>query len=228
MRNGKMQNEECRMKNGALRILQFCIHHSAFCILVIACASPSPAPQDPPPAVVGVRPGDVVQIKVWREQDYSGDFTVDSRSIVTVPLLGPIAVRGRSAEWISDSLRHAYLQFLKNPSIEVTVLRRVAVSGEVAKPGLYPADATISVGDLIALAGGVTAIGDQKKVELLRDGRVIISGLGPGTVLQNSQVQSGDQIFVPQRGWFSRNGGAFLYGAISITSAVIVALVVRR
>ena len=165
---------------------------------------------------------------MWREQDYSGDFAVDSRGVVTVPLLGQISVRGRQAEWISDSLRRAYQQFLKNPSIEITVLRRVAVSGEVAKPGLYPADATISIGELIALAGGVTPAGNQKKVELLRDGRIIISGLGPGTVLQNSQVQSGDQVFVPQRSWFSRNGGAFLYGGISVVSAVIVALLVRR
>lgn len=197
-------------------------------LAVAACASQAPPPQDPPPAVAGVRPGDVVQIKVWREVDYSGDFTVDSRGIVTVPLLGQIAVRGRAAEWISDSLRHAYQQFLKNPSIEITVLRRVAVSGEVAKPGLYPADATISVGELIALAGGVTPAGDQKKVELLRDGRVIISGLGPGTVLQNSQVQSGDQVFVPQRGWMSRNGGYFITAGLSLTTAVIVALLVRR
>jgi polysaccharide export outer membrane protein len=137
-------------------------------------------------------------------------------------------VRGRAAEWISDSLRHAYQQFLKNPSIEITVLRRVAVSGEVAHPGLYPADATITIGDLIALAGGVTPSGNQKKVELLRDGRILIAGLGPGTVLQNSPVQSGDQVYVPQRGWFSRNGGAFLYGGISVASAVIVALLVRR
>lgn len=165
---------------------------------------------------------------MWREQDYSGDFTVDSRGIVTVPLLGQVVVRGKSAEWVSDSLRHAYQQFLKNPSIEITILRRIAVSGEVAKPGLYPADATITIGELVALAGGVTPMGDQKKVELLRDGRIIISGLGPGTVLQNSAVQSGDQVFVPQRSWFSRNGGVFLYGAISVTSAVIVALLVRR
>jgi len=204
------------------------VHHFAVFILITACASQSPAPQNPPPAVVGIRPGDVVQIKVWREQDYSGDFTVDSRGIVTVPLLGQIAVRGRAAEWVSDSLRHAYQQFLKNPSIEITVLRRVAVSGEVTKPGLYPADATITIGELVALAGGVTPNGDQKKVALLRDGRIIISGLGPGTVLQNSQVQSGDQVFVPQRSWFSRNGGVFIYGGISVVSAVIVALLVRR
>ncbi len=165
---------------------------------------------------------------MWREQDYSGEFTVDSRGIVTVPLLGQIAVRGKPAEWISDSLRHAYGQYLKNPSIEIAVLRRIAVTGEVVKPGLYPADATISVSELIALAGGITPYGNQRKVELLRNGQIIVSGLGPGTVLQNSQVQSGDQIFVPQRGWMARNGGYFLTAGLSLTTAIVVALIVRR
>lgn len=200
----------------------------ALLLAVVGCAGQATARQDPPPAAVGVRPGDVIQVKVWREQDYSGDFAVDSRGIVTVPLLGQVAVRGKSAEWVSDSLRNAYQQFLKNPSIEITVLRRIAVSGEVAKPGLYPADATITIGELIALAGGVTPMGDQRKVELLRNGQIIISGLGPGTVLQNSQVQSGDQVFVPQRAWMSRNGGYFLTAGLSLTTAVIVALLVRR
>ena len=217
------------MQNGLRRILQFNILHSAFCILsVAACASSPPRSQDPPPAIAGVRPGDVIRVWVWREQDYSGEFPVDARGLVVLPNLGPVGARGKTAQALSDSITRAYQKFLNNPSIQVTVLRRVAVSGEVAKPGLYPADATISVGELIALAGGVTPSGNKSKIELVRDGRVITSALGPGTVLQNSPVQSGDQVFVPQRSWFSRNGGVFLYGGISVASAVIVALLVRR
>jgi protein involved in polysaccharide export with SLBB domain len=102
------------------------------------------------------------------------------------------------------------------------------VSGEVGRPALYPVDATITIGDLISLAGGVTSAGNRKKIQLLRNGQIIVSALGPGTVLQNSPVQSGDQVFVPQRSWVSRNGGALLYGGISITSAVLVAILVRR
>ncbi len=165
---------------------------------------------------------------MWREPDYSGEFQVDARGRVVLPLLGELGVRGSTAETLTDSLRTAYRVYLKNPSIEITVLRRVAVSGEVGRPGLYPVDATISIGELISLAGGVTSAGNQKKIQLVRDGQVIVSGLGPGTVLQRSPVQSGDQVFVPQRSWMSRNGGAFLYGAISVTSAVLVAILVRR
>lgn len=195
---------------------------------VSACASTPPPRLAPSAATSGVLPGDIVHIQVWREPDYTGDWTVDSRGRVVLPQLGEIMVRGRSAEALSDSLTAAYKRFLSNPSIQISVLRRVAVSGEVGKPGLYPVDATITVGELIALAGGVTAVGNQKRIELLRNGQVIVSGLGPGTALQSSPVQSGDQVFVPQRSWMSRNGGVFLYGGVSVASAVIVALLVRR
>src|SRR5688572_26876802 len=138
----------------------------------------------------GVRPGDVIRVWIWREKDYSGEFPVEARGVVVLPLLGEISVPGKTAEALADTLRKAYRKYLNNPSIQVTVLRRIAVQGEVVKPGLYPADATITVGELIALAGGVTPGGNPKKIRLVREGRVIVSGLGPGTVLQQSPVQS--------------------------------------
>jgi polysaccharide biosynthesis/export protein len=223
-----MQTEECKMKNSKLGLLQFIILHSAFCILAIACASQPPSRQDPPPAVAGVRPGDVIRVWVWREADYSGEFPVDARGIVVLPVLGPVAARGKTAQVLSDSLTRAYQKFVNNPSIQITVLRRISVSGAVSKPGLYQADATITVGELIALAGGVSPNGNQNHIQLVRNGQVLVSSLGPGTVLQNSELQSGDQIFVPERSWFSRNGGVFLTAGVSVVTAVTVALLVRR
>ncbi len=193
-----------------------------------ACSTAAPPVQNPSPAAAGVRPGDVVSVRVWREPDYSGDFPVDARGRVTLPVIGELAVQGRSAETLSDSLKAAFRRYLNNPSIDINVQRRIAVLGEVNKPGLVLADATISVGELIALAGGVTQLGNARKIQLVRNNQVIISALGPGTVLQRSPVQSGDQIFVPQRSWLSRNGQVFIYGAISLTGSIIVALIVRR
>ena len=194
-----------------------------------ACSTAAPTAQTPTPtAGAGVRPGDVISVKVWREPDYSGDFSVDARGRVTLPVLGETVVQGRSAEAVSESLKTAFRRYLTNPSIEINVQRRIAVLGEVARPGLILADATISIGELIALAGGVTQFGNQRKIQLLRNNQVVISALGPGTVLQRSPVQSGDQIFVPQRSWLSRNGQIFIYSAVSITGSIIVALVVRR
>ncbi len=185
--------------------------------------TPAPAPAPDPVAVTaGVRPGDVIRVWIWREQDYSGEFPVDARGTAVLPLLGEVRVPGKTAEQLSDTLHDAYRKYLKNPSIQVTVLRRVSVQGEVVKPGLYPADATITVGDLVSLAGGVTQNANRDKIRLVRDGKVIVSGLGPGTVLQRSPVQSGDEVYVPQKGWLARNGSVFLYGGVSAAAALAV------
>ena len=167
-------------------------------------------------------------MRVWREPDYTGEWTVDARGRVVLPTLGEIRVEGRSSEALTDSLKRALRQYLNNPAIEIIVQRRISVAGEVGRPGFVLADPTITISDLIALAGGVTALGDRNKVMLLRGGQVIVSAVGPGTILQRSPLQSGDQVFVPQRSWLSRNGQVFIYGAISITSAVIVGLIVRQ
>jgi len=187
----------------------------------------APRGSNPTDLTPGVRPGDMIRVWVWREKDYSGDFPVDGRGTVTLPVLGEISVSGHTAEQLTDTLREAYRKYLNNPSIDVTVLRRVVVQGEVVKPGLYPADATISIGELIALAGGVTPNGNRSRIELLRNGQVLVSGLGPGAVLQRSPIQSGDVIVVPQKSWFSRNGQIFLYGAVSLTTAVLARLIVK-
>jgi len=200
----------------------------AIVLSLSACSSSPPLSQNLSPSAAGVRPGDVISVKVWREPDYSGDFAVDARGRVTLPVLGEMAVQGRSAEAVSESLKTAFRRYLTNPSIEINVQRRIAVLGEVARPGLILADATISIGELVALAGGVTQLGNQRKIQLVRNNQVIISELGPGTILQRSPVQSGDQVFVPQRSWLSRNGQIFIYSAVSITGSIIVALLVRR
>lgn len=205
-------------------------------VLTLLClAAPAGAQQssaaatasDPATVSPGVRPGDIIRLWVWREKDYSGEFPVDARGTVVLPVLGGMSVLGHTAEQLTDTLREAYRKYLNNPSIEVTVLRRVAVQGEVMKPGLYPADATISIAELITLAGGVTPNGNPKRITLLRNGQVLVSGLGPGAVLQRSPVQSGDAIFVPQKGWFSRNGQVFLYGGVSLVTAVLARLIVK-
>lgn len=207
------------------------VRHHGLALLLGLLSAPSVSAQQSavadataglPRVTAGVRPGDVVRVWIWREQDYSGEFPVDARGSVVLPLLGEVVAPGRTAEQLADTLRQAYRKYLNNPSIQVTVLRRVSVQGEVVKPGLYPADATITVGDLVSLAGGITPNASRDKIRLVRDGRVIVSGLGPGTVLQRSPVQSGDEVFVPQKGWLARNGSVLLLGGVSIVGAIAV------
>jgi protein involved in polysaccharide export with SLBB domain len=154
-----------------------------------------------------LRPGDVIRLRIWREPDLSGDFAVQESGEVVLPKLGPLPVSGFSRDSLKRFLVRSYSEYLRNPSIEVTLLRRVNVLGAVQKPGLYPVDPTMTIADAVALAGGATGDGKLNQVELHRGSQRVAVKLDAGTRLGDTPIRSGDQLFVPQRSWVSRNVG---------------------
>ena len=170
-----------------------------------------------------LRPGDVVRLRIWREPDLSGDFPVDESGQVVLPRLGPVSVMAISRDSLRRSLLAAYTTYLKNPSIEVMLLRRINVLGAVKNPGLYPVDPTMTVADALALAGGASADGRRDRVELLRGGEKVVVKLDPGARLGDTPIRSGDQLYVPERSWFSRNQGIVI-GTVSAFAALAIRL----
>jgi polysaccharide export outer membrane protein len=169
-----------------------------------------------------LRPGDVVRLRIWREPDMSGEFQVDESGQVTLPLLGPVPVTGMSRDSLRRALLADYAKYLKNPAIEVVLLRRVNVLGAVRNPGLYPIDPTMTVADALALAGGASPEGKKDEVELVRSENRVVLTLDPSATLGNTPIRSGDQLYVPERSWFSRNAGLVIG-----TSMALLALGVR-
>lgn len=152
-------------------------------------------------------PGDLVRLRIWREPDLSGDFTVDPDGLVVLPKLGPVDVTRESPEVLVPRIVDLYEAYLENPSIEVLLLRRIQVLGAVRTPGLYPVDGTMTVGDVVALAGGATPEGRTDQVELIRQGKRIAVRLSAATRIDATPLRSGDQLFVRERRWGSRNIG---------------------
>jgi protein involved in polysaccharide export with SLBB domain len=177
----------------------------------------------------GVNPvlqaGDVVRLKIWREPDLSGDYRVDERGVATFPRIGPLRLSQLPTDSLKFLLVSTYARYLQNPSIEVIFLRRINVLGEVKTPGLYDVDPTMSVADVLAMAGGVTPDGNPKKIELFRRGERRSRLLSPQSRMTNSPLQSGDQLVVPERSWISRNPG--IVGAAITAAAVVVATLLR-
>lgn len=173
-----------------------------------------------------VRPGDLIRLRIWREPDLSGEFTVDETGTVVLPKLGALTITGESVGSLRAKLVRAYEEFLSHSAVEVTVLRRLLVLGAVRNPGLYTVDQTMTVEDGLALAGGATPIGNQNHVELLRHGQKLPVRLTLRTPFTDSSIRSGDQLYVPERSWISRNPGVFV-GAISVVATTVV-LALRR
>ena len=97
------------------------------------------------------------------------------------------------------------------------MLKRVQVLGAVARPGVYNVDPTTTIADALALAGGVSSIGSQDKIRIMRDGAELTTGVSERTMIGDSPIQSGDQIFVPERSLFARNTAVYT----TIISAVV-------
>jgi len=176
----------------------------------------------------GARPGDVIRLWIWREEDMTGEYPVGHDGLVTLPLLGDVEAVGRPADSLTAEIKASYARYLRNPSITVTLLRRIAVQGWVGTPGLYPVDPTVTVAEVLAVAGGVAGNGDDGKVRLIRGGQVIQGQLTAETILQSTPVRSGDVIFVPQKPWLERNSSYFIWGAVSVVTAVLVAVLVSK
>lgn len=162
-------------------------------------------------------PGDVVEVQIWREEDLSGQFTVDEAGMVILPLIGQKSVSGISPQDLRDELSEDYAVYLQNPSVNVRLLRRITVAGEVRVPGLYTVDATVSLADLIARAGGLTSDGDANKVTLTRGGQLYSLDLNGATVVGEAGIRSGDRLLVGRRSWLSRNFSSVV-GIVSIIS----------
>ncbi len=112
--------------------------------------APTP-PNSPPRAVVGLRPGDAIKVEIWQEPDLSGEYMVNGEGIALFPLLGERRVTGISAAVLEQQLVADYKEYLENPFVNVTVLRRISILGAVQTPGLYAVDATLTLTDALAL-----------------------------------------------------------------------------
>lgn len=122
-----------------------------------------------------LRPGDVVQVKVYQEEDLTVLSRIGKDGTINMPLLGSVKVASNTVVRASAIIRDLLAKdFLVNPQVTLNVSefakRRFTVLGQVQRPGTYdmPADESVSLLQAIATAGGYTRIGNPRKVTVQR------------------------------------------------------------
>ncbi len=150
-----------------------------------------------------LQPGDVVRIQVFGRGDLNGEYPVDENYLLLLPLIGEIDVRNLTVPGLRVRIRAEYGRLFTQSYISIIPLFRVAVLGEVVRPGLFSADPTMTVFDLLALAGGVAPTGRSGDLRLIRDDntfslRLDAAALANAT-LRELGVRSGDQMIVPRK-----------------------------
>lgn len=151
---------------------------------------------------LALRPGDVVKIQVWQHDELSGEFPVDENHNLLFPIMGELSVRGLSVQELRTRIRAELGRLFTNPYVAVIPLFRVSVLGEVMRPGLYSVDPTLSIYDLVAVAGGPSRYANQRNLRLIREGELYPIPLTAASIarstLRELGVRSGDQLLVPR------------------------------
>jgi polysaccharide export outer membrane protein len=176
-------------------------------------ASPKSAPPVAggvvPPSGYIIGPEDVLSILFWREKNLSGDVIVRPDGRISLPLLNDIQAAGLTTDELREKVMAEANKFVEDSTATVVVKqinsRKVFITGNVTKPGLYPLAGPLNVLQLIALAGGLLEFADASSIRVMRteNGNQVAfpfnyKRISEGKDLkQNIELKPGDTVVVP-------------------------------
>ena len=120
-----------------------------------------------------IGPHDLLEIEVFRVEEFSRTVRVNSRGSISLPLLGSIEAAGKSSHELENFIaKKLQDNFLQEPHVSVFIKeyasQKVTLEGEVQKPGLYALTGRTTVLQAIAMAEGLTELAKQDDIQLFR------------------------------------------------------------
>jgi len=153
-----------------------------------------------------IGPGDVVQIVVWKNEHLSKTIPVRPDGKISLPLLDDIQAAGLTPVQLKDTVANGLRHYIDSPVVTVIISEinnyKVAVLGEVKKPGVYSLKGKTTIVEAISLAEGFTEFASTNNILLVRrskgqryrfDYRAYVAG---ENMEQNVYLDPGDTIIV--------------------------------
>ena len=184
----------------------FVVAGLSMALALSACAVPSGFNNYAPNTIDANQPvllnsGDKIKLSVYGEEDLSGEYMLDQRGAISLPMIGEFYARGMTQAQLKDALRQTFVEggFLSRPliSVDIAALRQVYILGEVNAPGAFPYEPSLTSLKVVALAGGYTPRAAQ--------GRLLVDRTteGGAVVRMNASdltpILPGDTIIVRER-----------------------------
>ncbi len=180
--------------------------------LIAACGTTGQPPIEAlatKPTSVALGVADVVEVKVFREEELGGVYRVNPDGAIDFPLIGQVRLLGKTPEAIAEVIRARLAEgYLVDPQVSVFVReqnsQKIHVLGQVSKTGTFPFEVGMSVIHAITKAGGFSKLAARNSVSVTRleSGKerryvVPVGDIGAGKA-PNFQLRPGDIIFVPE------------------------------
>lgn len=134
--------------------------------------------------------------------------TVREGQVLRFPTVGDISLVGVRRRNLEPYLTQQFGKFFRNPVVHATPLIRVAVLGQVGRPGFYSVPSDIPVSEVVMRAGGPTSEADLNKTvvkrgtQTVRGKDAVASALAAGSTLDDIGVAPGDEVVVGEKSHF--------------------------
>ena len=158
------------------------------------------------PEAYRIGPEDVLQISVWKNNDLTRQVLVRPDGKISMPLLNDVQAAGLTPLELREILTRKLAEYIPSPEVSIIVsdIRslKVAVIGEVPRPGRFELKGWVTVLEVLALAGGFTQFASRSRIVVIQsDGkttkRIPFNYNKIGGEQENFYLRNGDIILVP-------------------------------
>lgn len=164
----------------------------------------------PPDAPYTVKPGDELEVSVWKEPELQRPVLIEPDGTFSFPLCGQIDSHDKTVGQLQQEITQHLARFITDPVVTVSLTKiagnRVYVIGQVTKPGAFVVNPRVDVIQAIAMAGGTTPFASLGNIKIIRrtaDGGQEALPFNYNDVVhgnrlsQNVTLQAGDVVVVP-------------------------------
>ncbi|QNM83191.1 polysaccharide export protein [Sphingomonas sabuli] len=154
-----------------------------------------------------IAPMDKLAIRVFGMDDLTGDYQVDLRGNISLPLIGEVPAMDKTPAELDTVLTDRFGEkYLQNPDVSVGIKEatghNITVDGSVEKPGTYPVVGPMTLMQAVALAQGTDEFANLRRVAVFRtiDGTRKAAAFDLVSIrrgeMPDPQVYSGDIVIV--------------------------------
>ena len=149
--------------------------------------------------------GDRVVVSLHVDTLVHDTLVVRDGVVLRIPSLVDVPLRGVLRSELESRVTQELSRVLRAPRVEVHGLLRMAVLGEVTRPGYYYVTADMLVSDAIMVAGGPTANAEPERSQVRRAGATLLeredvhAAIQRGATLDALGLRAGDELVVGSR-----------------------------
>jgi len=146
--------------------------------------------------------GDRIILTVISDASHTDTLIVRAGRIIDLPGKMEIPLTGVLRSELEGRIRAEVLKYVKAQAVDVTPLTRIAVLGEVMRPGYFALRSDVPITDAIMLAGGPTNSADIERTVVKRASREYRSAdetrraVSRGLTLDQLGLSAGDELVV--------------------------------